>query len=241
MRRIIISAVLLSVALATKSMFSFYIPLFGENGMQVGISGIFSIMPSILFGPVYGALTSGLSDLLGYVIKPTGAYLPLMTIIMAGGGFLRGVLWNILRQRSTKGTRVFVIAASALMLAVGVLDSSGGIIVSACLGFILAFADFFIAKRFYGDAEKGKTMQLLIAMLVSGLAVTTLNTVVLRETVLESWKALPFAVVWLPRAIEEILGNTVKTYFVALMAGIFEKQKNLSGLVVGSVNEKTDS
>ena len=76
-----------------KTTLSLYIPLFGQNGMSVGISGIFSMLPAFLFGPVYGMIVSGLSDLLGYLLKPMGAYLPLMTLIVALGGFLRGALW----------------------------------------------------------------------------------------------------------------------------------------------------
>ncbi|MCL2337942.1 MAG: ECF transporter S component, partial [Firmicutes bacterium] len=107
-RRITISAVFLSISLVLKTAFSFYIPIFGQNGMSVGLSGIFSMMPSILFGPVYGAVVAGLSDLMGYLIKPTGSYLPLMTLIVAAGGFIRGVLWQVLRDRSSRNIRIAV-------------------------------------------------------------------------------------------------------------------------------------
>lgn len=60
-------------------------------------------------------------------------------------------------------------------------------------------------------------------MIGSGLIITTLNTVVLRETIFTACKVFPFAVIWIPRAIEEILGNTVKAYFVAILLGIFRK------------------
>ena len=72
---------------------------------------------------------------------------------------------------------------------------------------------------------------MLIAMVISGLVVTTLNTVVLRETLYTAWKALPFAVLWIPRAIEEILSNTVVAYFVAVLMGVFEKRNELNGLL----------
>ena len=93
-RRITISAVLLSISLVLKTTLTFDFPLFGQNGLRIGISGIFSILPAFLFGPVYGAAVSGLSDFLGYLIKPVGAYLPLLTVTAAAGGFLRGLLWR---------------------------------------------------------------------------------------------------------------------------------------------------
>ena len=61
-RRITISAVFLSLSLVLKTTLTFDLPLFGQNGMRIGISGIFSILPALLFGPGYGAAVSGLSD-----------------------------------------------------------------------------------------------------------------------------------------------------------------------------------
>ena len=284
-RRITISAVFLSISIVLKTAFSFYIPMFGQNGMSVGISGIFSMMPSILFGPVYGAVVSGLSDFFGYLLKPVGAYLPLMTLVVAAGGFIRGALWFALRNKDSKKMRIAVVACSALILVLGICnivflsvdginnefysnvqkedintdnmhlvsrllitrtigtkDPSGnlatyiafvtaGVIGSAVLCIFLLAADLFISKKFLKDEHKGQITQLLIAMVGSGLIVTTLNTVVLRETIFTAWKALPFAVIWIPRVIEEILGNMVKAYFVAMLLGIFKRQHGLNELI----------
>ena len=281
-RRMAISAIFLSVSLVLKTMFSFYIPMFGQNGMIVGISGIFSVMPSLLFGPVYGAIVAGLNDLLGYLLKPAGAYLPLMTLVVAAGGWLRGALWVFLRNRNM---RIAVLVCSALLLAAGIsnivflaadgingafystvqngsvnTDSmhliskmliertintknpagnlatyitfvTSGVIGSAILGIVLLIADLLISKKLLHDTRMARIPQLLIAMVVSGLVVTTLNTVVLRETLYTAWKALPFMVLWVPRAIEEILSNTVMAYFVAVLMGVFEKRRELNGLL----------
>ncbi len=282
LRRITGSAVFLSISLMLKTTFSFYIPMFGQNGMSVGIAGIFSMMPAILFGPVYGAVVSGLSDFLGYLLKPTGPYIPLMTLIVAAGGFIRGALWMGLRNKDSRKIRIAVAIYSMLLLIVGFCNSASlsadginvgfydcvqkesiqtdkmhlvsrmlitrtintknpsgnldtyitfvtaGLIGSAALGILLLAADFAISKKFLHDTRKGQIPQLLIAMIGSGLFVTTLNTLVLRETIFTAWKVLPFAVVWIPRVIEEILGNTVKVYFVAVLLGAFRKQHSLS-------------
>ena len=284
LRRVTISALLLSLSLVLNLTTSIYVPLFGQNGMRVGISGIFSMLPAFLFGPVYGMIVAGLNDLLGYLLKPAGAYLPLMTLIVALGGFLRGALWALLRGRGGKAMRIAVAAFSVVLLAIGICnvlflnadgvngafydnvqteaistdrmhlvsqmlisrtinakDPSGslstyvtfvtaGVIGSAALGLLLLAADWLLSKKLKNTAGIGQVPQLLIALLVSGLIVTTLNTVVLRETIYESWKVLPFAVVWIPRVIEEILSNVVKAYFVALLLGIAWKQQSLREL-----------
>lgn len=268
-------------------MFSFYIPMFGQNGISIGISGIFSIMPSLLFGPVYGAVVSGLTDLLGYLLKPMGAYLPLMTLVAALGGFLRGALWRVLQNRDSRKMRIVIIIGSTILLLVGIsnvlcLSADGisgnyyaqvaqgdihpdqmhlisrmlitrtistkdpagnlatyitfvttGVISSAVLGILLLLADYFISKKVLPSARSRQIPQLLLAMIVSGLIVTTLNTVILRETIYATWKILPFSVVWIPRVAEEILGNTVKAYFVAMLLGIFNSNRNMRMLVSG--------
>ena len=118
-RRITISAVFLSLSLVLKTTLTFDLPLFGQNGMRIGISGIFSILPALLFGPGYGAAVSGLSDFLGFLIKPTGGYLPLLTISAAAGGFLRGFLWEILKKKEDKRMRLLIAAGSGVLLVLG--------------------------------------------------------------------------------------------------------------------------
>lgn len=286
LRRITASAVFLSLSLILKTTLSFYLPMFGQNGISIGISGVFSMMPSILFGPLYGAIVSGLSDFLGYLLKPTGPYLPLLTIIAAAGGFIRGILWLVLRNRDSQKMRIVVAAFSLLMLVLGIsnfvflsadgvnnsfydnvqienintdnmhliskmlivrtinaknpsknlatyiISVTAGLVGSAIFGIVLLVADIFISKKILQDMHKVQMMQLLIAMIVSGLIVTTLNTVVLRETVFASWKVLPFSIVWIPRVIEEVLGNTIKAYFIAMLLGLFNQQHTLKKLVL---------
>ena len=276
-RRITVSAVFLSIALVLKTAFSFYIPLFGQNGARIDVSGIFSAMPSILFGPVYGAMVSGLADLIGFFLKPTGAYLPQMTLIAAAGGFIRGALWLALRGGSGKHMRAGAAAVSIILLLFGVcnfilLNADGinahfydnvsvqnidtshmrlisrmliertvtaqnpaaslssyivlmttGLVGIAVFGIVLLLADIVISKRFFRDTDNGKIIQLLLAMMISGLIVTTLDTVLLRETIYTSWKVFPFVVVWLPRVITALLSNTIYAYFMALFMGIYKK------------------
>ena len=102
LRRIVISALFLSLALVIRTFFRMYIPMFGESGMRISIHGIFSVMPSILFGPFYGGMVSGLTDLLGFLLSPTGAYIPMLTVTAVFGGFSRGCLWLYLKNKKAQ-------------------------------------------------------------------------------------------------------------------------------------------
>ena len=278
LRRMLVSALLLAIALVLKTFFSIDIPLLGENGMSVGIAGVFSMLPSILFGPFYGAAVSGLSDLLGYIIKPGGAYMPLLTLTAALGGFLRGGIFVWLKNRSEGKLRLAVAILTVLMLMTGLgsmmclqsdgmdanfyervapeqamemteLSPVGRMLVMrtantknptgnlatymvcltsvplACAGFcaLVLLADWFAARRILIGRPKARVLAMLLAVLISGVIVTTLNTVVMRETLYESWKILPFAVVWIPRAIEELLAGVVKVCCMAMLMGACSK------------------
>lgn len=276
LRRVAVSALFLSIALVLKTFFSLYIPLFGQNGISVGLSGVFSMMPSLLFGPFYGAAVSGLSDLLGYVLRPTGAFMPLLTLTAALGGFLRGLCYRALKGKRDKGMRLAVILFSVALLAVGLVDLAmlradnidasyyqrvppqqaeaesqtlspvgrmliartvntkdpsgnlasyltsltAGPLGCAALGFMLLLADL-AARRLLPRQGRAGVLAMLLTVVGTGLLITTLNTIILRETIYASWKLLPFAVVWIPRVIEEILVGAVKVCFMAVLTEVF--------------------
>jgi len=115
------TAVFLAISLILRFSASGYIPLFGAHGARVGIHGVFTILPAILFGPWYGAVASGLGDMLGHFIRPTPgeAWLWQITVIMTVGGFIRGWVWRLLRGRGKTGLRAVVVAMTVLFLAFG--------------------------------------------------------------------------------------------------------------------------
>ena len=120
LRRLIVSAVFLAIALVLRaSPATGYIPLFGANGIRVGVHGVFTIMPAILFGPWYGAAVAGLGDVLGHIVRPMDTYLPQMTVIAVAGGFLRGWMWWIIRGRSPINTRIAVAFVAMVLLLFG--------------------------------------------------------------------------------------------------------------------------
>ncbi|MEA4832980.1 MAG: folate family ECF transporter S component [Oscillospiraceae bacterium] len=99
LRKITLSAVFLALALVSKLFLSISLPMLGANGMRIGFAGIFTAFPAILFGPFYGGAVSALSDLLGAMIKPDGAYIPWLTLTAFCGGFIKGLLWRLLTKK----------------------------------------------------------------------------------------------------------------------------------------------
>lgn len=56
----------LALAVITATFISIDIPLFGVKGVELNPAGIFTTFPAILFGPLYGGLVAGLTDLIAF-------------------------------------------------------------------------------------------------------------------------------------------------------------------------------
>lgn len=93
--------VALSVALYSVS---YMIPIGGASGLRIGFSGIFKKIPCLLFGPWYGAAVCGLTDILGYLVAPQGAYIPMLTLVYVLQGFMIGFLFKYINKLWKKDT-----------------------------------------------------------------------------------------------------------------------------------------
>ena len=122
-RRMVISAMFLACALVIRTLFRMYIPIFGESGMRISVHQVFSIMPAILFGPVYGAIVAGLTDFIGHHLSPSGAFIPQLTLTSILAGYLRGFLWFFLKKKSVIMTRSTVIVFSIIIVIFGVSNA----------------------------------------------------------------------------------------------------------------------
>jgi len=121
--RLSLSAAFLALALICKLFFSIPISFLGVGGIRIGFAGIFTAFPAILFGPLYGGVVSALSDLLGVLIKPEGAYIPWLTVTAFLGGYLKGWLFRWLLH--PKAFRAFSKGLAIFFLCIGLL---GGVL-----------------------------------------------------------------------------------------------------------------
>ena len=120
-QRICICGVLIALAIVAKLFLSTTVPFLGPGGMNIGLTGVFSAFPALLFGGVYGGVTSALCDIIGHFVKPDGAYIPWLSMTAFVGGFLKGLLFRLTSARRI-GKKVLV-----SFLIVFVLISSLGV------------------------------------------------------------------------------------------------------------------
>ncbi len=117
--RLAVTAVMLGCVAVTK-LFRLEIPMFGGAGMTVGFSGVFTSIPAMLYGPLFGAAASACSDLLGCIISPIGAYNPLFTLTAFVGGFIKGSIWLLIKDRKGNTLRIVSAVAAVLLIVLGV-------------------------------------------------------------------------------------------------------------------------
>ncbi len=120
--RLSLSAAFLALALLCKFFFSIPISFLGAGGIRIGFAGIFTAFPAILFGPLYGGVVSALSDLLGVLIKPEGAYIPWLTVTAFLGGFLKGLLFRLVLH--PKAFRAISKSIAIFFLCIGLLGGA---------------------------------------------------------------------------------------------------------------------
>ena len=99
--RMTFTAVFAALAVVVKSFTNLALNIPGV-GIKIGFSGIFTFFPAAFCGPVWGGIASALSDALGYVIAPDGAYIPWLTLTAFCGGVIKGLLWKALNLKAGK-------------------------------------------------------------------------------------------------------------------------------------------
>lgn len=114
-----LSAIFIGLAVVAKLFLSFRIPFLGADGMRIGMSGVFTAFPAILCGPIYGGVASAASDLIGYLIKPDGSYIPWLTLTAFLGGVLKGLIWRLFTRRPGVKARAAVLASILIVGAFG--------------------------------------------------------------------------------------------------------------------------
>lgn len=87
-RTITIMAMLAAVAVIL-GMFSIEI----GTSIRIGFSSIPNGIVSYLFGPVVGGIFAGVLDVLKYIVKPTGAFFPPMTLVTILSGIMYGCMY----------------------------------------------------------------------------------------------------------------------------------------------------
>jgi ECF transporter S component (folate family) len=245
-KKVVFTGIIIAMALAVRS-FSQMIYIGGVPAMRVGISGIFSKIPALLFGPLFGALTGAIVDIIGFIMQPMGAYLPWYTLTAAMSGILTALIWVRLKKYHKGGFQKIFITIFVLIGVIGsinhitllffpdsfwagAINSIGknkynliyGFEILSVVGILLFLIDRFIRKKFNVEFIHKYSLKLLIAVGISGILETTINTYIIITT----WTGAgqpAFIAFWIPRLIEQIGQTMLQAYTIPFILYAYER------------------
>lgn len=243
-RKLTQTALFIGLALVLR-MFSTSIYFFGVLGMRISFAGIFSKLPALLFGPFMGGLTGGALDILGYLIKPEGAYIPLITLTAILENIIAGLLWMKLKDADVKRLQVAMWVIFASIGVIGgvnmistayypdsaisrALNSVGknieffktGLLLIAVTGILLLLIDLIVRLKFPHATVHKYYIRLLITLGISGLFGTVLNTLILQLIVPELGQ-IGFIVFLVPRVVKEVFMIVIQSYITAFLLSLY--------------------
>jgi len=243
-------ALLLSIGLAFRY-FSPMIPIGGVNGMRISVSGFFTKMPSLLFGPVYGGAVGGLSDFLGWLIRQDeGAYIFPMTLTAALGGVISGLAFRFFRDKEFNIktdiiylliSGIFGIISIINLVTIGFAPQSAygifllglnnsrqflltyGCAICCIFAHIFYILNYIVTRHFEKDFAQ-LYFKILMTLFIAYIPVTTINTFILLWFY-PALQKLDFLVVYIPRLIEEIVISLISAYVLAFLYRLYNKLK----------------
>lgn len=241
---IVQTGLLIAIAQVVK-MFSTYIFIAGVPAIRISFSGPFTTMPGILFGPLVGGITGGLADIIGFLIKPQGAYIPWLTLTAILGGVLTPLLWKLLKGISIKRLQTICIIIFTTIGLIGIVNyiqitffeysdwakylisigkktsfTSIGLIITSFIGLLLLLIDQFIQKRNSTSNIYYNFLKLLISVGIPGILVTTINTQILRVFI-PALSKKAFIIFWIPRVVEELFITVYIAYMLSILLHIY--------------------
>lgn len=109
------ASMLLALSIILKIIFEIYIPLAGLPALRINLTSVPIILSGMMFGPLVGLITGGLSDILCFIIKPSGPYFPGFTITAALAGLLPGLIFKHMKKdrRYTLINTITILAISS--------------------------------------------------------------------------------------------------------------------------------
>jgi len=245
-RRIAHVSLLITLSVVIRN-FSYMFYIGGVGAIRVSFSGVFTRMAAIIFGPFYGGLASGIQDILGYLIKPEGPFIPWLTVSAVASGALAGFLWRITENADhyrwgryfllffaciglIGGTNQLVISLwpySAWAMSLEAMGNSKklvseGLILFAAIGMGLYLLDVLLRRISEKWRIKDYFFRVLFAAGLSGLFLTTVNTWIIRLTFPELAE-INFLVFWIPRVIKEALVVVIQSYVISFLLAVYNR------------------
>lgn len=238
---LVTTAMCISISIVLRA-FSIMITAGGVLTMRISFGAIFYVLPGLLFGPLYGAVAGGIVDILGTMIMPMGAYIPVFTLTNILAGFLPALIWKKLKDISIENLKKYYIIFFTLLTLTGIFNTliistmhnsylgkifmvmgkkaqylGIGFILIGVVGFALLIINNIINKHNNNyNFVYNNFFKLVISVGISGVIVSTLNTYfILMFT--PALAAKGFIILWIPRIVETLILTVINSYVISVL------------------------
>jgi ECF transporter S component (folate family) len=245
LKKITYTSLIIAIVLVLRG-FSYMISFGGGAGLRLSLAGFFTAIPALLFGPFFGGLSYGVIDILGYIIRPEGAYIPLLTLTEVLRGVMIGFLFKALKKANSKGIRLFFLVLSLTFGVFGIINHLSVNLYPASqlatllmglgkrtmfftVGFevvggvsILIFSIDYIFGKFMTSKGNNDFTKILAVLFISNIIATTLNTFVIMMFT-PSLSKIGFMVFYIPRLVEEIIVTILQSFVTNYLIKIYKR------------------
>jgi ECF transporter S component (folate family) len=98
-KNLIILSLFSAISIVLTRFLAFYIPFFGSNDVRISLGDVPIMLAGLIFGPIAGALTGAVSDVIGATMFPAGPFFPGFTLSAMLAGAIPGLLQPFLRRK----------------------------------------------------------------------------------------------------------------------------------------------
>ncbi len=245
LKKILYTAILIGAASVLK-LVSPTLSIMGAPSLRISLSPVFFRMPAILFGPFYGGIAGGIVDIIGFLLKPQGPYMPWLTLTAVVDGLISSFVWRFLKDRSSRsiqkgiwilfisigGIGLFNIAVTGLFPSSSIalaLESMGnkkdymllGLLVVAVIALLLLALDFVLRKKSPEASVSKYYLKVVLTFLITGIPITILNSYIL-TFYYTNLKSI-FVLFLLPRLLEELIMAVLLSYVTAFLLSVYDR------------------
>lgn len=249
---LVTTALCISMAVVLRA-FSIMITAGGVLTMRISFGAIFYVLPGLLFGPLYGSIAGGLTDILSNIVRPMGAYIPIFTITNIIAGFLPAIIWKKIKPISICSIKKYYIAFFAMITVIGIINTviistmpnssigrifafmgkkvqyfGVGFMLIGVVGFSLLIINNMIRKNSNNSYSYvyDNFFKIVIAVGLSGVLVSTINTYFILIFT-PALAAKGFVILWIPRMVETLVITIINSYAISILLysyNVFERR-----------------
>ena len=192
------------------------------------------------------AFAGGIADILAYILRPMGPYIPLFTLTTMLSGFIPGLIWKYVKSADTEKLVKYYITSFVALGLIGVINnivilvfpksnlgrmmfSLGkktqfigiGLEIIAVLGFAILFVNNCIKKINNENKLYDNYIKMIFAIGLPAIIISTINTYFL-ILFIPGLSSIGFMVLWIPRISESCLMILIQSYIISVLLNIYE-------------------